>query len=302
MIYEMSSADEKRCLVIGATGLVGGHILRLLLQSGERPLALSRTRKSAADVDWFCGDLAKPEALNFPAFATLYCTADAILLADALPHIFNPSLKRIVVFSSTSVMTKRDSEVAEERELLGRLAEAEDKIALACARNDVEWTILRPTLIYDPGRDTNITPLSHLIRRFGFMPLVGGGSGLRQPVHAEDLAIGAIAAASTASAANKFYSLPGGETLTYREMIGRIFEGMGVPQRTVSIPAALWKAAFVFAKPLFPTANVAMGTRMTKDMIFDSKPASQDFGWKPRAFHPLFDQSAVKKPSCKKPS
>ncbi|MGY0572899.1 SDR family oxidoreductase [Bradyrhizobium sp. RDM12] len=170
MIDQMSSADEKRCLVIGATGLVGGHILRLLLQSGQRPLALSRSRKSAANVDWFCGDLAKPDALNFPAFTTLYCTADAILLADALPHIFSPSLKRIVVFSSTSVMTKRDSEVAEERELLGRLAEAEDRIVLACARNAVEWTILRPTLIYDPGRDTNITPLSRLIRRFGFMP------------------------------------------------------------------------------------------------------------------------------------
>lgn len=30
------------------------------------------------------------------------------------------------------------------------------------------------TLIYAEGRDTNITPLSRLIRRFGFMPLVGG--------------------------------------------------------------------------------------------------------------------------------
>lgn len=293
----MSSADAKRCLVVGATGLVGGHILRLLLQSGQHPLALSRSRKSATNVDWLCGDLARPETLNFPAFTTLYCTADAILLANALPHIFNPSLKRIVVFSSTSVMTKRDSEVAEERELLGRLAEAEDKIALTCARNNVEWTILRPTLIYDPGRDTNITPLSRLIRRFGFMPLVGGGSGLRQPVHAEDLAIGAIAAASTDSAANKFYALPGGETLSYRDMVGRIFQGMGLPRRTVSIPAVLWKAAFVFVRPLYPTANVAMGTRMTKDMIFDSTPATQDFGWKPRNFHPLFDQSPVEQPS-----
>ncbi|MCP3370963.1 SDR family oxidoreductase [Bradyrhizobium cajani] len=292
----MSSADAKRCLVIGATGLVGGHILQLLLRSGQRPLALSRSRMSAANIDWFCGDLAKPETLNFPAFTTLYCTADAILLADALPAIVNPSLKRIVVFSSTSVMTKRDSEIAGERELLGRLAEAEDKIVRACTRSDIEWTILRPTLIYEPGRDTNITPLSRLIRRYGFMPLVGGGSGLRQPVHAEDLAIGAIAAASSSSAANKFYSLPGGETLTYREMIGRIFEGMGLPRRTIPIPVVIWRAGFVFAKPLFPGANVAMGTRMTRDMIFDSTPASRDFGWNPRSFRPSFDQS-VKTPS-----
>ena len=96
-------------------------------------------------------------------------------------------------------MTKRDSEVAEERELLGKLSPRPNTTSpAACERNNVEWTILRPTLIYEAGRDTNITPLSRLIRRFGFMPLVGGGSGLRQPVHAEDLAIGAIAAASSA--------------------------------------------------------------------------------------------------------
>ena len=57
------------------------------------------------------------------------------------------------------------------------------------------------------------------------MPLVGGGPGLRQPVHAEDLAIGAISAAGNSAAINKFYSLPGGETLAYSEMISRIFDG-----------------------------------------------------------------------------
>jgi len=121
------------------------------------------------------------------------------------------------------------------------------------------------------------------------MPLVGGARGLRQPVHAEDLAIGAIAAASSAAAANKFYALPGGETLSYREMVGRIFDGLGRPRRTIPVPVSLWRAAFRLAKPLFPSANVAMGIRMTKDMTFDSTPATQDFGWHPRDFKPRFD-------------
>jgi nucleoside-diphosphate-sugar epimerase len=282
------SAND-RSLVIGATGLVGGHILRKLIEAGQRPMALSRSPRRAADADWFCGDLAKPVALRFPAFTSLYCTADAILFADALPSLLHPALRRIVVFSSTSVMTKIDSEVAAERDLLQRLADAESKIAATCGQAGVEWTILRPTLIYEAGRDTNITPLSRLIRRFGFMPLVGGGSGLRQPVHAEDLAIGAVAAASSPHAANKFYSLSGGEILTYAEMIGRVFDGMQLPRRTIPIPLMLWKAAFVFIKPLFPGANVAMGTRMIKDMVFDATPAVEDFGWKPRPFRPVFD-------------
>jgi nucleoside-diphosphate-sugar epimerase len=177
--------------------------------------------------------------------------------------------------------------------MIRKLTDAERSIAAACEQHSVGWTILRPTLIYSEGRDTNITPLSRLIRRFGFMPLVGGAPGLRQPVHAEDLAIGAIAAASSSAAVNKTYALPGGETLSYREMISRIFDGLRLPRRTVSVPPLLLRAAFGLAKPLFPGANVAMGIRMMKDMTFDSTPAIADFGWSPRKFNPLFASSSV---------
>jgi hypothetical protein len=109
-------------------------------------------------------------------------------------------------------------------------------------------------------------------------------------VHAEDLAIGAISAGASPAAANKFYSLPGGETLSYREMIGRIFDGLRKPRRTVAVPVLIWRASFLLAKPLFPAANVAMGVRMMKDMSFDAAPAVRDFGWNPRAFNPVFDE------------
>jgi nucleoside-diphosphate-sugar epimerase len=288
-VHVKTETEPATSLILGATGLVGGYIAEHLVRAGEHPLALSRSPQSKPAIDWFCGDLAKPETLRLPPFATLYCTADAILLPAALRYLLNPSMKRAIVFSSTSVLTKLDSEVAAERAKLKSLADAEQKIAAACEQHDVDWTILRPTLIYAEGRDTNITPLSRLIRRFGFMPLVGGAPGLRQPVHAEDLAIGAIAAASSPAAVNKIYSLPGGETIPYREMIGRIFDGLRLPRRTIPVPTFLWRAGFALAKPLFPGANVAMGTRMTKDMAFDAAPAARDFGWNPRAFRPVFD-------------
>ena len=284
--------EQGKSLVIGGTGIVGGYIVAHLTRRGDRPLVLSRSPANAADVDWVHGDLRQPETLTIPPFATLYCTADAVMLAGALPRIFQPSLKRVVVFSSTSVLTKKDTEIVEERERLRELAEAEQTIASACEQHGVEWTILRPTLIYDEGRDGNITPLSRLIRRFGFMLLVGGARGQRQPVHAEDLAIGAIASAASPAAANQFYSLPGAETISYREMIGRIFDGLRLPRRTISVPPALWRLAFLVAKPLFPGANVAMGIRMMKDMTFDASPAVRDFGWNPREFHPVFDPPA----------
>jgi nucleoside-diphosphate-sugar epimerase len=278
-------------LVIGGSGLVGGYIVEHLVRQGEYVHAVSRSPRTAAGVQWIQADLRQPETLKFPPFTTLYCTVDAILFAEALGHLINPAVRRVVAFSSTSVLTKQDTEVSDEREMIGKLTAAEQTIAAICKQHGVGWTILRPTLIYAEGRDTNITPLSRLIRRFGFMPLVGGGRGLRQPVHAEDLAIGAIAAAASPTAVDKFYSLPGAETLSYREMMGRVFDGMRLPRRLVSMPIWLWRAGFGLAKPLFPGANVAMGIRMTKDMTFDSTPAVRDFGWNPRNFHPVFDQA-----------
>jgi nucleoside-diphosphate-sugar epimerase len=278
-------------LVIGATGVVGGFLLRGLIARGEHPFAMSRTPRPADSARWIVGDLTQPAQLQLPTVATLYCTADASLLAQVLDRFCTPSLKRLVVFSSTSVMTKMDSEIAAERKALARLSDAEQEIAAICEASKVEWTILRPTLIYAEGSDSNITPLSRLIRRFGFMPLVGGAAGLRQPVHAEDLADGAIAAAASPAAANQIYSLAGLETISYREMIGRIFDGMKLPRRMLPVPAWLWRAAFLIAKPLYPTANVAMGIRMMKDMTFDASPAVKDFGWKPRPFRPVFEKN-----------
>jgi nucleoside-diphosphate-sugar epimerase len=277
-------------LVIGGTGVVGSYIVEQLRRNGHHPFALSRWPQSSKSIRWIRGDLERPDTLKLPEFTTLYCTTDPVLLANILPRLVNSSLRRIVVFSSTSVVTKQDSELAPERDLIGKLADAEQRIRATCESRGVEWTILRPTLIYAEGRDSNITPLSRLIRRFGFMLLVGGAQGLRQPVHAEDLAIGAISAASSTLAANRIYSLAGGETLTYNEMIGRIFDSLRLPRRTISVSAFLWRAVFIFAKPLFPGANVAMGLRMIKDMTFDSAPAVQDFGWNPRRFNPNFDQ------------
>jgi nucleoside-diphosphate-sugar epimerase len=290
---DKSDVEPAKSLVIGGTGLVGGYIVDRLVRAAERPLLLSRSAPQRSDADWIRGDLRQPDQLDLPPFATLYCTANAALLADALPRLFNPGLSRVVVFSSTSVLTKLESEIESERETIRRLLAAEQQIAMLCEQQGIGWTILRPTLIYAEGRDRNITPLSRLIRRFGFMPLVGGGTGLRQPVHAEDLAIGAMAAARSPKARNRIYALPGGDTISYREMIGRIFDALRLPRRTVHVPTVLWRAGFALARPLFPGANVAMGIRMTKDMAFDAAPAIEDLDWHPRGFKPCFDDVAA---------
>lgn len=277
-----------KSLVIGATGIVGSYIVKHLVAAGERPRAMSRSVHRDEAIDWVRGDLNTPATMDIAAFEILYCTADVGLLADALPNLDLSALRRVVAFTSTSIVTKMDSEIASEREHLRRLADGEQRLIAACENNGVGWTILRPTIIYAEGRDNNVSRLARLIRKFGFLPLMGSGAGLRQPVHAEDLAIGAIQAAASANAINKIYALPGGEIISYREMVGRIFDALGKPRRIVSVPPIVWRMVFALAKPFFPGANAAMGSRMAKDMVFDGAPAIADFNWGPRPFRPVF--------------
>lgn len=277
-----------KSLVIGASGIVGSRIVNRLSITGEMPTALSRNVQSTGGVNWIRGDLLNPSSVAWPDVETVYCTASARLLADAIPQIACPSLNRVVLFTTTSISTKGDSSDPEERAGLAAYARAEMDVIAGCENRGIGWTVLRPTLIYDEGKDVNVTRIASLISKIGFFPLYGRGQGLRQPVHAEDCALAAVSAASKGRARNKLYNLPGGDTITYREMIGRIFDGINRRRYVVPLPPLLWEAAFHLSPNKVLNIKPEMARRMGKDMVFDRSPASSDLDWNPRSFNPSF--------------
>lgn len=275
-------------LVLGATSLIGRHLMARLKVEGLDPIAFSR-RPPPGDACWVGGDLKDPDlAERLPLAATVFSLSPIWLLPPALSALKARGMARLVAFSSTSRFTKTDSPIAAERAVAAALAEAEQALEAWCAANGVAWTILRPTLIYDEGHDENVSRIARLVRRFHVMPLSGAGEGLRQPVHAEDLAAGALAAAHAPAAMNRTYDLVGGETVSYRVMVDRVFEGLGKTPRSLPMPTWLFGLIMRLAKPFYPGATTAMGTRMGQDLTFDSSDAARDFGWSPRRFHPRF--------------
>jgi nucleoside-diphosphate-sugar epimerase len=275
-------------VVFGATGMIGSYIVEGLERSGRPVLAVSRQQREFKHAECVVADLTRGETLAFPNPETVFCATNARTFAEALPHILRSNPKRVIVISSASLFSKLDSSDEEERNSFEELARAEMSIVENCQSAAVQWTILRPSLIYREGHDRNVTQISKVVRALRFMPLYGNASGLRQPVHAEDLAMGAIAAARSVKAANKSYFTTGIETLSYREMAGRVFDGLSMPRRLVPLSPIVWKAAFALSKPLYPGVTVAMGERMLRDLAFDSSAAVSDFGWSTRTFAPSF--------------
>jgi len=275
-------------LVTGATSLIGRFAVPRLQAMGVEFHAISRTAPDAPG--WVRGGLSDPGLdARLPECPTVLSLSPIWHLPPGLKALKAKGMQRLVAFSSTSVSTKASSPNAYEQGMVRRLAEGEDAVRAFCAANGVAWTILRPTLIYAEGQDQNVSRLAGLIGRLGFLPLAGKGEGLRQPVHADDLAAAAIAATASQAAENRAYDLPGGETLTYRQMAERVFEGMGRRPAIVPLPEGLWRLAFALARPFLPGATAQMGARMSEDLAFDGTAAAADFGWNPRPFRPDFN-------------
>lgn len=279
-----------KILVIGVTSLVGRRLRDIV------PQAAFTTRKPKQANDLFL-DLMHPQAFEGEGFAHVIVTSPLWLINEAvLEALWAQGMKRLVVFSSTSRFSKTYSPQPEERRVVELLSEAEACIEDFCSTHDVDWTILRPTLIYDEGRDQNISRIATIIDRLGLFPVCGRASGMRQPVHARDLAQAALGVLSSDAAANRAYDLSGGETLSYREMVARIFAAKGRSARILSLPEGAWWLGFAVLSWLRPgsalKSNVHMALRMNTDLVFDHSAATRDFGYGPGLFKPVFTAGA----------
>ena len=218
--------------------------------------------------------------------ANWICATPIWVLPDYFSLLEAHNVQCVVVLSSTSRFTKNDSNDPEEQAVALRLADAETRVQQWAESRGVEWVILRPTLIYGLGQDKNIVEIARFIRRFGFFPLFGKANGLRQPIHVEDVAGACLAALQAPSATNRAYNISGGETLAYRDMLGRVFLALNRRPRLLTVPLWVFRLAVAMLRhlPRYRHWSTAMAERMNRDLVFDHAEAARDFGFKPRAF------------------
>jgi nucleoside-diphosphate-sugar epimerase len=195
-------------------------------------------------------------------------------------------VKRIVALSSTSVLTKRVSSNRHELEIVRALEEGERYVERFCNLFDIEYTVVRTTMIFDGVNDKNVATVAKLLKWLPIFPLPGVGTGLRQPIHADDVADACVAALNSDQSYGKVYNIGGGQTLSYREMVVAIAQATGYRARFVSLPMnslriALRALAYV---PGFRHLTASMADRVNEDLCFKNDRFITDCGFSPRPF------------------
>ena len=280
-------------VILGATGLAGRYLVERLAGKGFEGWCLTRGPEPAPyevpeGFSWRVvgGD----ERMSAPPSATLF----SLVPISALPILLRSVAGggRLIALSTSSAQFRADSSDPEERWVAGAIRRAEEHVQRLCLERGIGWTIFRPTLIYDPGRDRNVTEVAAFIRRFGAFPVVWPGRGCRQPIHADDVAQAMAASLNAPRARGRLLDLPGGETLTYRDMVRAIFASLG--RRPVLVYLPLWLARLAFRVWSMATGekySVASLERMNISLTLDPAPVRAFLGVTGRPFRPRFPDS-----------
>lgn len=275
-----------RYVVAGGTGATGSVLLPLLAeQVGARAVtclvrASSDTRlPEALGIRTHCCDLADPASYRDALGPeTTYIGIVAVktpFFPETLAMLRARGVRRAVFLSSTLVF----SHFTQNGE---KFRANEENIR----RSGITYTILRASMIYGstPGKNS-IQALVRTLNRWPIYPLFGAGENLMQPVHAEDLCRGILAALRVRRAENAEFNLAGPTPMPYRELIRTTAEALGRPVwiLPVNLSAATAAVKVLQRLPGFPL-NERHLRRLREDKAFDIGPAITTLGYAPRPF------------------
>ncbi len=283
-----------RIVVTGGTGFTGERVVRRLAGRGVSPTVVARTSSLIGDVrrngaTVLIADLDDQASLQAAFKDHQMLIHVASMGFGQIPAVVAAAkaagIRRAVFVSTTAVLTSLPVRSKPIR------AAAE-----ACVRDSgLDWTILRPTMIYGSSRDRNMSRLLQHLRRWRIAPIPGHGTALQQPVHVDDVADAIVEAAFRPIAVGREYVTSGARPMTLRELINHAADAIRVTPVFVSLPTAL--AAFslrgIERLGLRLPIRAEQIDRLCEDKAFDHSDTTADLGYQPRCFSAGIRQEAV---------
>jgi uncharacterized protein YbjT (DUF2867 family) len=289
-------------LVTGADGFVGRHTLPRLLEAGHRVVGLVRSEEAAARV----GDRLSPEhrdrvetrigdVTDQERVPTILAGTDAVLHLAAIPRDFSGGAElRLVNTEGTRNLVVAAGRAGVRRFVhQGALGIADDprfaygsskaKAEQIVAASGLEWTILKPSLIWGPG-DGFFNLIAELVRMSPLVvPVPAGVRSRFQPIGVADVARCLTACFDDPSTIGRSIEVGGPRHWTYPEIVRAVLAAMGSRRALLPMPVPLIRlvaGASEFVRLPFPVATDQL-RQMSLDNITTLDSVEKAFGFEP---------------------
>jgi (4-alkanoyl-5-oxo-2,5-dihydrofuran-3-yl)methyl phosphate reductase len=217
-----------RYLITGATGDVGGKVVRQLLERGERPRVLVRNPEKAREkfgdhIDIFTGDLADAACLR-----TAVEGVDSLFLVNAGPEIAHRDEAAAIAAKTAKVklLVKLSSMDVEQGLAIGAWHERGEAAIRAAG---IAFTFIRPT-----GFMSNLLAWTRSIKTEGVVRS-STGDGRRAFIHSDDIAAVAVEALTTNNYERQSLPITGPEALSFAQVTAKIGAAIGKQVRFEAI-------------------------------------------------------------------
>jgi nucleoside-diphosphate-sugar epimerase len=247
----------------GATGFIGWHVARRFLESGWQVRALVRPespRPVPDGVERIVAPLRETEVVAVSTGAEILIHMAAVVgirsadefrrsNVEATAEVVKAARRldlRLVHMSSLGATgpASPGDPPTEDSPLrpVNRYGQSKrDAEQLVQSGSDLDWTILRPSLVYGP-RDRNFLPMFRLARR-GIFPIYSA-SAVYNVVHVSDVARLVEIAATSPAASRQVFFAGHPQQVTLRELMAPLAPIYGKRFRPMPIPKGLlWLAA-----------------------------------------------------------
>jgi NADH dehydrogenase len=281
----------------GATGFVGGAVLRRLLRREHQVRVLVRNPDRAGRlrdlgaVELVAGGLEDESALR-----ALVTGADAVVhLVGIITPKGSQTFERVHVEGTAALVAAARAAGVGRFAHMSALGARADAAATAYHRTKAagedavrrsipEHVILRPSLIAGPG-NVPLRMMINMVRLAPVVPVIGDGLYRMQPVWLEDVAE-AFAVAVERGDLSGTFDIAGPETLTWHAMLDRIEDALGVRRRRVRVPLGVVRlgAAAGLALPDLAPITPDQLQMLLEGSTTEANALATVFGVTPRPF------------------
>lgn len=280
---ENQSPSSGPVLVTGASGHTGSRLVTALVDKGYPVRILSRdpSRLELAlrrRVEVCRGDLLNPEIAQS---ATTDCQA-----VIAVTHI---KYAPLIISAMTASGVRRGIFMSSTRRFTRFVEDTATQVIAgerAVETSGLDYTIIRPTMIYGGKHDRNLEPLLATLRKWPVFPLPAGGKMLWQPVFTWDVVAALITALERPATIGKAYTIAGPTPITYREMIETMVREAGLKTRLISVPLGAVRPLVKIYERQSRNPRIRMDQiqRLEENKDFDISEARHDLDFQPVSF------------------